>query len=90
MRYVILRQEAYGQGVTPGMIVYVARLRKAAALGCALTDEVPVSVTDPRIEWAKTAGKCNHLSCSWDGHACVCETMQQARLMLREANRRNA
>ncbi len=101
MRYVFLREQVVANpalGVTKGTIVYVARLRKDLALASALLGDAlldrNIRVTDPRIEWAKTAGKCNNLCSSWhpdswvSGQPCNCEAMTRARLMLREIDRK--
>ena len=98
MRYVFIRQHVGENrllGVSAGTIVYVARLRAdvalSSALGAALGAPI-TSVTDPRVEWAKTAGKCNvgckALPPSLGLAACGCAAMTQARLMLREIDRK--
>lgn len=96
MRYVFIKERAVvlpGMRMTPGTLVYVARLRRDVALGAILTGVEPfVHVTDPRVEWAKAAGKCPN-ACSpenapWHQIPCNCTTMTQARLMLREIDRK--
>lgn len=99
MRYVLIREAATvipGLHMTPGTLVYVARLRKDVALSAALLNKEPIIcyATDPRVEWAKSAGKCQK-SCAplttndWLSIIpCTCEVMIRARLMLREIDRK--
>lgn len=97
MRYVFIKEIVAARpeiGVSVGTVVYLARLRKDIALASILLGTEPniLRSTDPRLEWAKTAGKCPN-ACTpenppWHLIPCNCDVMTRARLMLREIDRK--
>lgn len=90
MRWAIISHNAKGNPVRRGVVWTVARLRASAALANALAGnaEPITSPTDPRVEWARTAGKCR--DCSIPCFTGICKGRTQATLMIRELDRRTA